>query len=171
MSLESLNWAWKQPVPNSSAKFVLLALANRTDVDNMGRVIAFPSVEYLAKVTAQNRKTVLSNLAKLREWNLIDDTGSRVGRTKQVVVYALNCPPDLFTEQTQKRNGPKTGTVPKSSVKSPVFSGKESQKRDTDSFKDSSSIQKRVEEKPKRNSAAEGEAMQAIRQLLKGVPV
>lgn len=139
MSVEATNWAWKQPVPNSSAKFVLLAMANRANPDQRGRVVAFCSIAYLAEATAQDRKTVVTNLAKLREWNLIEDTGERVGKTKQVPVYELKCPPDLFTEYTQKRNGSKTGTVPKKAAKSTVFPAKQAQKRDTDSAFDSAS--------------------------------
>ena len=141
MSIEALNWAFAQPVPNSSAKFVLVAIANRANPDQRNRVVAFTSVLYLASVTGQDRKTVVGNLAKLREWGLIEDTGERAGRTKQVPVYEVKCPPDLFTELAQKRNSSKSGTVPKSRGKSTVFPRKGSQKRDTDSSIDSSSIQ------------------------------
>lgn len=137
MSVEATNWAWKQPVPNSSAKFVLLAAANRATPDQRGRVVAFCSIAYLAEATGQDRKTVVTNLAKLREWNLIEDTGERVGKTKQIPVYEIKCPPDLFTEYAQKRNGSKTGTVPKKAAKSTVFPAKQAQKRYTDSAFDS----------------------------------
>lgn len=137
MSVEATNWAWKQPVPNSSPKFVLLAIANRANPDQRGRVVAFCSIAYLSEATAQDRKTVVTNLAKLREWNLIEDTGERVGKTKQIPVYEVKCPPDLFTEYAQKRNSPKNGTVPKKAAKSTVFPVKQSQKRDTDSAFDS----------------------------------
>ena len=138
MSLEATNWAWVQPVPSSSAKFVLLAIANRANPDQKGRVVAFTSIKYLADVTAQDRKTVVANLAKLREWGLIEDTGERVGRTKQVPVYEVKCPPDLFSEYTQKRNSSENGTVPKKARKSTVFPAEQAQKRDTDSAFDSS---------------------------------
>lgn len=133
MSLEALNWAFRQEVKNSTAKFVLVAMANRATPNERGQVVAFTSLVYLAKVTAQDRKTVVSNLAKLRTWGLIEDTGNRVGKTRQVPVYELKCPPDLFTELAQNRNGSKIGTVPKTSPNSPVFPGKQAQKRDTDS--------------------------------------
>jgi len=154
MSLEALNWAIKQPVPNSSAKFVLVAMANRAQPDKKGRVVAYTGIAYLAEVTSQDRKTVVSNMAKLREWNLIEDTGERVGRTNQVPVYELKCPPDLFTEQTQKRNGSKNGTVPKKARNSTVFPAKQSQKRDTDSAFDSASdsFSKAAEKKQGGNS-------------------
>lgn len=169
MSIEALNWAFKQPVPNSSAKFVLVALANCANADRHGNVVAFPSAEYLCSVTAQNRKTIVSNLAKLREWGLIEDSGDRVGRTGQVIVYRLNCPPDLFTEQTQKRNSSKNGTVPKTDVNSTVFGRKEAQKRYTEPLLTASNLksgeEKREQRKP-RNPEAEREAMQQIAALL-----
>ncbi|MEN1941036.1 hypothetical protein WCE39_08075 [Luteimonas sp. MJ174] len=139
MSHEATNWAWKQPVPNSGAKFVLLAMSNRANPDQRGRVVAFTSIKYLADATAQDRKTVVTNLARLREWGLIEDTGERVGKTKQVPVYELRCPPDLFSEYTQNRNSSENGPVPKFPAKSPVFPSKQAQKRDTDSALDSSS--------------------------------
>jgi hypothetical protein len=174
VSLEAITWAFKQPVPNSSAKFVLVAMANRAnpDPDVQGRVVAYPSIKYLAEVTSQDRKTVITNIAKLREWGLIDDTGSRVGRTAQIPVYELKVPGDLFTEQSQKRNSSKNGTVPKTARKSPVFPSKQSQKRDTDSFKDSSLIQSRDEkaaERKARHRTAEANGLTAVKELLKGL--
>lgn len=166
MSIEAMNWAWRQPVPQSSAKFVLLAMANRSNPDAKGRVVCFAGIAYLSEITGQDRKTVIANLAKLRGWGLIDDTGERVGRTQQVPVYELRCPPDLFTEQSQKRNRPKNGTVPKTDGNSPVFPRKQSQKRDTDSFKDSSLILKANEKVKDRQREAEGRALQSIRSLL-----
>lgn len=129
MSVESITWALKVPVPTSSAKFVLVVLANQAN-DETGR--SFPSVAYLAEATCQDRKTVLGNLAKLIAWGLIEDSGERMGLTKQVVVYRLLRGPDLFAEASQNRNSSKTGTVPKTDGNSTVFPSKESQKRDTE---------------------------------------
>lgn len=142
MSIEAFNWAYKQPVPNSSAKFVLLVMATRAQPDKKGRVVAFTRVDYLAEITGQDRKTVASNLAKLKGWNLIEATGDRVGRTNQIPVYELKCPPDLFTEQAQKRKSSENGRVPKTARNRPVFPGKQAQKRATDSVLDSNLINK-----------------------------
>lgn len=129
MSVESITWALKVPVPASSAKFVLVVLANQAN-DETG--LAFPSIAYLSDATGQDRKTVISNIAKLIEWGLIEDTGQRVGATKQVICYRLRKGADLFAEQSQKRNSSKSGTVPKTDGNSPVFPPKQSQKRDTE---------------------------------------
>lgn len=165
MSVEAITWAFRQPIPNSSAKFLLVALANRANPDNAGRIVAYPSIEYMAAVTSQNRKTIMTNLARLREWELIVDTGNRVGRTGQVIVYELKCPPDLFTEQAQKRNRSENGPGPKSYGKRPVFSAKEAQKRATDS-KGIRSYSKAGDETRKSNPAARAEGMRSIQNLL-----
>lgn len=127
MSVEAITWALRQPITHSSAKFVLVVLANNASAE---RAQAWPSVTYLAEATGQDRKTVMANLARLQEWGLISDTGKRTGATKQVVVYQLACGPDLFTPagetvpktgQSQKRDSPENGTVPKTPGNSPVF--------------------------------------------------
>lgn len=140
MSLEAITWALRQPIKHSSAKFVLVALANCAGGDS---ALAWPSVAYLSHATGQDRKTVVANLQRLQEWGLIEDTGKRTGTTKQIVVYRLACTPDLFSVGEEKRNGSESGTVPESEEsqnrnssdnggKQSRFSRKESQKRDTD---------------------------------------
>lgn len=134
MSVEAVTWALGQPITHSSAKFVLVVLANCASADTM---MAFPSSTYLSSATGQDRKTVLANLVRLREWGLIEDTGHRRGETKQIVVYRLMVDGDLFS------NTPKSGTVPKTELsqkrnssenggKESRFSAKQSQKRDTE---------------------------------------
>jgi len=134
VSVEAITWALKQPIPQSSAKFVLVVLANQANSDTS---LAFPSLAYMADATGQDRKTVIRNLARLCEWKLIEDTGERHGRTKQVIVYRLLMSASIF-DGAEKRNGSeigtgtKNGTVPKRAPKSTVFPRKESQKRDTE---------------------------------------
>ncbi len=137
MSVEAITWALRQPITHSSAKFVLVVLANCASAE---KAQAWPSVAYLSSSTGQDRKTVLANLQRLQEWKMIEDTGKRVGDTRQIVVYRLNCDPDLFV---QPGNSPENGTVPKTeqsqkrnssenSGKQSRFSREESQKRDTE---------------------------------------
>lgn len=80
-----MTWAFAQPLKPSSLKFLLVALAD--NADDEGR--AFPSVEMLSAKTSQNRKTVIGGLDELEKLGLATDTGSRVGKTKQVKVYRL----------------------------------------------------------------------------------
>lgn len=98
MSVEAITWALRQPVEASSAKFVLVVLANCASADGG---LAYPSVAYLAESTGQDRKTVVTNLKRLVESGLIEDTGDRAGRTRQVIVYRLRCDSPLF-ESTPK---------------------------------------------------------------------
>ncbi|WP_367126141.1 helix-turn-helix domain-containing protein [Ralstonia sp. CP] len=153
MSVEAIAWALKQPIERSSAKFVLVVMANCADGKEF---LAWPSTSYLAECTSQDRKTVLKNIGVLAEMGLIVDTGERKGDTKQIPVYRLNSSkngtvkkPNNSTEngtvsttdngaeigtvkESQKRNSPKNGTVPFFPSNSTVFPLKQSQKRDTE---------------------------------------
>ncbi len=75
MSIQAMQWAFEQDVGNSSAKFLLVCLAD--NVGNEG--VCFPSIDLLCKKTNQDRKTIISNLDLLEELCLIQDTGNRVG--------------------------------------------------------------------------------------------
>jgi hypothetical protein len=134
MSVEAITWALRTPVPASSAKFVLVVLANQASNSQQkgDDWLAFPSIAYIAEATSQDRKTVINNLGKLSEWGLIEDSGKRVGATKQVIVYRLLRANDLFEKQSQKRNSTETGTVPKTDTKSTVLPLEQYQKRDTE---------------------------------------
>ena len=82
---------------------------------------AWPSIEYLCKVTSLNRKTVIDGLKRLRDMGLIERTGEMIGRTGQVPIYRIVCSNSTKngtgTESgTSTENGtqpvPKTGPVP-----------------------------------------------------------
>lgn len=88
MSVEAINWAFSQPVKHSTAKFVLVAMANCADAE----LLCWPSIPYLVEKTSQDRKTVQENMRRLRDWGFIEDTGDRKGITKQVIVYRLKTP-------------------------------------------------------------------------------
>lgn len=124
MSVEAISWALQQDVKQSSAKFVLVALANCA---NGTEFLAWPSVAYLVDATSQDRKTVTANLNRLKEAGYIEDTGERRGNTKQVIVYRLKTPENGPVKDTQKRNSTENGTVPKLDAKRPVFPHKEAQ--------------------------------------------
>ena len=115
MSIEALNWALSQKLDRSSAKFVLVAMANCANED----MKCWPSIANLSEATCQDRKTVLENIKRLKELGIISDTDCRMGRTLQVTVFALN-------KEYQKRDSTEIGTVPKKSAKSPVIPHKES---------------------------------------------
>lgn len=98
MSVEAITWALAQPIKHSTAKFVLVCLANCADSEGK----AWPSIAYLCEATAQDRKTVIENLRRLKEAGLLSSTGEMKGRTGQVPVYRLNT-----------STVPKTAPVPK----------------------------------------------------------
>lgn len=115
MSFQAICWAFNQKLERSSAKFVLVCLANYANES----FEAYPSTETLSELTAMDRKTVIDRLDDLCITGLIRDTGRRVGLTKQVKVYQLNYQERLpKTEPSQKRN-------------CSVFPSEGSQKRDT----------------------------------------
>lgn len=124
MSVEAIAWALQQPVKHSSAKFVLVALANCADaVDG----IAWPSIAYLCEATSQDRKTVMANLKRLIETGFIKDSGQRKGNTKSVVVYEL-CSTKIGTpKQSQKRDNLEEEAVPFFPPSSTVFPHKQYQ--------------------------------------------
>lgn len=119
MSNEAITWALAQPVKHSTAKFVLVVMANHADKD----LIAFPSVASLVDATSQDRKTVLENLKRLIALGYLQDTGMRKGSTCQVIVYRLKSPENGTAEGNNTGNG----TVPKFPRNSTEIPYKESQ--------------------------------------------
>lgn len=123
------------PVDKSSAKFVLVAMAHCVNGKGEEDMTCWPSTQHLADVTAQDRKTVLEGMRRLREAGFIVDTGERRGATGQVAVYRLNTPktgtvaePSNSTENgTVTETVPKTGQVPKTDTNSTVFPYEQSQ--------------------------------------------
>lgn len=136
VSSDGLSWAWKQPVPMASAKFVLIALADQMTTD-----LAFMAVSTIAKRTGLDRKTVMTSIARLAEWGFIEDTGEKRGRTGSVPVYRVLMNDGLF-DNAPYPSGPKSGTgtkngtaseaVPKTDSSGTVFPTKQYQKRDID---------------------------------------
>lgn len=90
MSVEACKWARMADVQKSTSKLVLLSLAQLVRYDAQDWTV-FASIEYLAKVTHLNRKTVIEALARLRQLGAIQDTLMRAGENRSSVVYRL-CP-------------------------------------------------------------------------------
>jgi hypothetical protein len=112
MSNDAINWALAQPIKHSTAKFVLVVMANCADGQEW---LAWPSVAHLAESTGQDRKTVLENIKRLIALGHIADTGSRKGSTRQVPVYRLN------------GNSAEGGTVPNLPANKPEITHQQSQ--------------------------------------------
>ncbi len=118
MSIDAMRWAKKVKTGKSSAKAVLTWLADMCGAD----LCAFPSIPALAEATELDKKTVQSSLQYLVSIGLIEDTGERRGRTKQIPVYRLCGVEESIadTEHPQKRehyqkrdrsNAPENGAV------------------------------------------------------------
>ncbi|HEJ8008039.1 TPA: helix-turn-helix domain-containing protein [Serratia marcescens] len=125
MSLDAMRWAKKVKTGKSSAKSVLTWLADMCGADHC----AFPSIPALAEATELDKKTVQSSLQHLIAIGLIEDTGERRGRTRQIPVYRLVGVEESITdaehtqkreyyqkrdrlmEQSQKTNTPKNGNI------------------------------------------------------------
>lgn len=119
MSWPALGWASEQKPGRVADKMVLIALADRHSMESG---VAYPSVAWLAEFACVDRKTVIASLSRLEAAGLIEDTGLRVGKTKQIKAYrlALNSPEKGIPETEPFK------------ANSPTFSTKESQKRDTE---------------------------------------
>lgn len=101
MSLDAMRWAKKVKTGKSSSKSVLTWLADMSGADHC----AFPSIDALAEASELNKKTVQASLKHLISLGLIEDTGERRGKTRQVPVYRLVGVEESITdaEHTQKR--------------------------------------------------------------------
>lgn len=134
MSNEAINWALEQPVSKSSAKFVLVAMANLAGPE----MTCWPSYKHLTTATAQDVKTVQAGLRRLREEGFITDTGDRKGITGQVIVYRLNTPefggvqplpktPEIPTKTPETGGLSETAKTPVFPGNTPKFPGKDPQ--------------------------------------------
>lgn len=123
MSFYALGWASLQRPKRASDKLVLIALADRHNTEHN---VCWPSLAWLTDFCCLDRKTVIACLDRLERDGMVADTGRRVGKTGQVKVYSLAI------------TGPENA-VPKAEPlddKSPAFSSKESQKRNTKPIKE-----------------------------------
>ena len=71
MSIEAVNWAFKQDIKPTAKKFVLVALADCSD--DYG--IAFPSYNHIAKKTGMTKRAVMQNMKLLELDNIIEIAG------------------------------------------------------------------------------------------------
>lgn len=67
MSIEVLNWAWRQRVPSASAKLVLLALADHANGDGY----CWPSMNRIAEMTGISQRQVSNHVTTLAGLGLV----------------------------------------------------------------------------------------------------
>lgn len=142
MSVDATRWAWLQGPIKPTAKLVLLSMADRAGETHE----CYPSIKRLCENTNLDRKTIIKSLKALCDCGLIADTGKKMGRTNQVVVYRLiGVESRTQDDELEGANNTESGTVPKPEQfhfsdervplfpdNSTVFPIKESQKRDTE---------------------------------------
>ena len=81
-----MDWAGRQRPSKSSDKLVLLGLGHFAHAST-GK--SFPSIAALSEWCVLGRQTIIECIARLEASGLIEDTGERVGRTRQVKVWVL----------------------------------------------------------------------------------
>lgn len=92
VSFEAIRWALAQPVGKSSAKFLLVAMADCVNGEDGADMVCWPSARHLMDITGQDIKTVEAGIKRLRGSGYIKATGELRGRTGQVIVYRLTTP-------------------------------------------------------------------------------
>jgi len=125
MSIRIMAHVWAASLA-STRKLVALALADnaRDDTD-----LCWPSLQHLIHKTGLDRKTIIAAIASLEADGILEDSGEREGKTRQIKVYRITVPKlvSLRTAYSQARE-----KGPKSPRKQTRFSAKQSQKRDTE---------------------------------------
>jgi pyocin large subunit-like protein len=82
----ALQWSLRQNPPKSADKFVLLALVAHLPP---GKRTCFPSIAAICDLALLKRQTVIDCPATLEALGLIEDTGDRSGRTRQIKVWRV----------------------------------------------------------------------------------
>lgn len=88
-----MNWAYQQKTGRSTAKSVLVALANQADQNGK----CWPSIDYLMNRTEIGRRAVIGNLAFLEEKGLIERVvrgGTGSGRKSNVYTLKMQSAAD-----------------------------------------------------------------------------
>lgn len=96
MSDHAVRWASKQHPPHALDKLVLWALA---DAHNREKRRAYPSVAAIVAFTGWQRKAVMASLDRLARYGFIFDTGDRIGKTRQIKVWALAFDTEMVSEK------------------------------------------------------------------------
>lgn len=79
---KNAEWAWNQGIPATHKITLLSFIDHENDAGE-----SYPSAKRLAQRTCLNIKTVQKIVVSLRQNGLLIDSGKRIGKTKQVIVY------------------------------------------------------------------------------------
>jgi hypothetical protein len=70
MSIEAMNWSFKQDVGSAPGKFILVILANMANQEGK----CWPGIDYLVKLTELSRRTVITHIRHLEDREFISRT-------------------------------------------------------------------------------------------------
>ena len=98
MSIQAIAWVFSQEIHPSTAKFVLIALANYIQEDGT----AWCAISTISEITSQDRKTVVRALADLTKQGHITDTGERKGATGHIKVYQIRVPDAVLLQMPKQ---------------------------------------------------------------------
>jgi hypothetical protein len=182
VSIRALNWAWGLRLKPASLKFLLLSVADYADEHGH----AYPSLAALEDKTCLDRKTLIAGLDQLQALGLLEDTGTRRGRTGQVKVYRLIGFLENVTEVgkgsengtarkvptdppkgPENGTGPESGTVPEFPSKGSVFPCKGSENGTGNSTENGTRNPQRIHQ---RNHQGTGEGARADEDVPRGTP-
>lgn len=132
MSIDATRWAWQQSNLRPSHKLVLLSLADRAGADHR----CYPSKAMLRDDTGLDQKTIWEALSELVSRGLIEDSGSRVGTTKQIVVWQLLGVESRHEKHSRNGSVPETEAFRFSSESIPKTDKKAFRKRNTEPIRE-----------------------------------
>lgn len=105
MSIEAMNWAYRQTVGDGITKSILVVLANMADQDGK----CWPSIDYIQQRTEFSRATVVNRLTQLAEAGYIEkQKRAGDGGGRKSTLYHLNLGAK-FTAQTLGQSSPQKG--------------------------------------------------------------
>lgn len=115
MSHSAINWAYKQPVKNAGAKFVLVALSDFADINGY----SFYGQDSLAQMTSQSDRSVRAHLKHLEEEGYIrrEHRYKKDGTRTSDGCYVL-APAEVLNPALQEKPAPKKPRLPEESAAS-----------------------------------------------------
>lgn len=123
MSVDAIRWAWQQVTGKSSAKLVLLSLADRAGENNE----CWPSISRIEKDTELDRKTIFSAILELERMGIIAVTKTLGAGNKYTLLGVIDRHMEAAPTSTKNGTSTKIGTSTKNGTN-------QSRKRDTHQY-------------------------------------
>jgi pyocin large subunit-like protein len=117
MCLSATKWAWSQNIESSTAKFLLVRLADRCKKNEF---LCYPGISSLAKDICKDRKTVIRGLFFLEEIGLIKIERG-IGKVNKYILVIANQSHFDTANQSHFDTSPILTPVPKRDYTSPIL--------------------------------------------------